>query len=93
MSAAGETEEIPSPGNVDHSQQSEVNSRYARYVLFVLIVVYIFNFIDRQIISILAEEIKADLAIGDAEIGSLSGTACAIFCAVLGIPLGRLVDA
>ena len=47
MSAAGETEEIPSPGNVDHSQQSEVNSRYARYVLFVLIVVYIFNFIDR----------------------------------------------
>ena len=36
-----------------------VNSNYARYVLGVLIVVYIFNFIDRQIISILAEEIKA----------------------------------
>ena len=36
-------------------------SNYGRYVLFVLIIVYIFNFIDRQILSILAEEIKLDL--------------------------------
>ncbi len=69
-----------------------VNSRYAKYVLVVLIVVYIFNFIDRQIISILAEEIKADLGIGDAEIGFLYGTAFAIFYAVFGIPLGKLAD-
>ncbi|MEM9620050.1 MAG: MFS transporter [Pseudomonadota bacterium] len=70
----------------------EAGGRYARYVLFVLIVVYIFNFIDRQIISILAEEIKADLGIGDAEIGFLYGTAFAIFYAVFGIPLGKLAD-
>ncbi|MEM7216864.1 MAG: MFS transporter [Pseudomonadota bacterium] len=70
----------------------QVNSGYARYVLGVLIVVYIFNFIDRQIISILAEEIKADLGIGDAEIGFLYGTAFAIFYAVFGIPLGKLAD-
>ena len=70
----------------------EVNSPYARYVLFVLIIVYVFNFIDRQIISILAEEIKADLGIGDAEIGFLYGTAFAIFYAVFGIPLGKLAD-
>ncbi len=69
-----------------------VNSKYARYVLFVLIIVYVFNFIDRQIISILAEEIKADLGIGDAEIGFLYGTAFAIFYAVFGIPLGKLAD-
>ena len=69
-----------------------VNSSYAKYVLGVLIVVYIFNFIDRQIISILAEEIKADLGIGDAEIGFLYGTAFAIFYAVFGIPLGKLAD-
>ncbi len=69
-----------------------VNSKYARYVLLVLIVVYVFNFIDRQIISILAEEIKADLGIGDAEIGFLYGTAFAIFYAVFGIPLGKLAD-
>ncbi|MEM7283173.1 MAG: MFS transporter [Pseudomonadota bacterium] len=70
----------------------QIDSRYARYVLFVLIIVYIFNFIDRQIISILAEEIKADLGIGDAEIGFLYGTAFAIFYAVFGIPLGKLAD-
>ena len=64
---------------------------YGRYVLFVLIIVYIFNFIDRQILSILAEEIKLDLGIGDAEIGFLYGTV-AIFYAVFGIPLGRLAD-
>ena len=69
-----------------------VNSRYARYVLFVLIIVYVFNLIDRQIVSILAEEIKADLGIGDAEIGFLYGTAFAIFYAVFGIPLGKLAD-
>ena len=82
--------------NESHSGQApeavEVSARYARYVLFVLIIVYIFNFIDRQIISILAEEIKADLGIGDAEIGFLYGTAFAIFYAVFGIPLGKLAD-
>jgi MFS family permease len=67
-------------------------TNYGRYVLFVLIIVYIFNFIDRQILSILAEEIKLDLGIGDAEIGFLYGTAFAIFYAVFGIPLGRLAD-
>ena len=64
---------------------------YGRYVLFVLIIVYI-NFVDRQILSILAEEIKLDLGIGDAEIGFLYGTAFAVFYAVFGIPLGRLAD-
>ncbi len=70
----------------------EVGGRYARYVLFVLVVVYIFNFIDRQILSILAEDIKADLGISDADIGFLYGTAFAVFYAVFGIPLGRLAD-
>ena len=66
---------------------STVGDGYARYVLCVLIIVYVFNFIDRQIISILAEEIKADLGISDAQIGFLYGTAFAIFYAIFGIPL------
>jgi MFS family permease len=66
--------------------------RYARYVLGVLVVVYVLNFLDRQIISILAEEIKADLGISDGEIGFLYGTAFAVFYALFGIPLGRLAD-
>lgn len=70
----------------------ETGGRYAKYVLAVLVIVYIFNFIDRQILSILAEEIKADLGISDAEIGFLYGTAFAVFYAIFGIPLGRLAD-
>ncbi len=66
--------------------------RYARYVLIVLMIVYVFNFIDRQILSILAEEIKADLGITDAQIGFLYGTAFAVFYAIFGIPLGKLAD-
>ncbi len=73
-------------------ENGEVGGRYAKYVLGVLLVVYIFNFIDRQIISILAEEIKADLGISDADIGFLYGTAFAVFYAVFGIPLGKLAD-
>ena len=70
----------------------QVGGRYSKYVLGVLLIVYIFNFIDRQIISILAEEIKADLGISDADIGFLYGTAFAVFYAVFGIPLGKLAD-
>ena len=73
-------------------QRPEVGGPYARYVLFVLVLVYVFNFIDRQILSILAEEIKADLGLDDAQIGFLYGTAFAVFYAVFGIPLGRLAD-
>ena len=69
-----------------------VGSPYAKYVLGVLVLVYIFNFIDRQILSILAESIKADLGITDAQIGFLYGTAFAVFYALFGIPLGRLAD-
>ncbi|MDH3643407.1 MAG: MFS transporter, partial [Gammaproteobacteria bacterium] len=78
-------------GGPNHDEE-EVGGRYAKYVLVVLIVVYVFNFIDRQILSILAEEIKADLGISDADIGFLYGTAFAVFYAVFGIPLGRLAD-
>ncbi|MCY3930256.1 MAG: MFS transporter [Acidobacteria bacterium] len=66
--------------------------RYSNYVLGVLVLVYVFNFIDRQIISILAEDIRADLGIGDAQLGFLYGTAFAVFYAIFGIPLGRMAD-
>jgi hypothetical protein len=70
-----------------------VPSRYPWLVLGVLVVVYVFNFLDRQILSFLAERIKADLGLKDAQIGFLYGTAFAVFYALLGIPLGRLADA
>ena len=54
--------------------------------------VYIFNFIDRQILSILAEDIKADLGISNSDIGFLFGTAFGVFYSVVGIPMGKLAD-
>ncbi|MGZ8347784.1 MAG: spinster family MFS transporter [Allosphingosinicella sp.] len=65
---------------------------YAWYALFVLVLVYIINFIDRQILSILVGDIKRDLSVSDAQIGFLYGTAFAVFYALFGIPLGRLAD-
>jgi MFS family permease len=67
-------------------------SRYAWYTLFVLVLVYIVNFIDRQILSILQPEIKLALNVTDTEMGFLYGTAFAVFYALFGIPLGRLAD-
>lgn len=67
-------------------------SGYSWYVLGVLVVVYILNFIDRQILSILAVDIKADLGLTDSDMGFLGGAAFAVFYALFGIPLGRLAD-
>ena len=65
---------------------------YSWYALGVLVLVYVLNFIDRQILSILANDIKADLGVDDAYLGFLYGTAFAIFYALFGIPLGKLAD-
>lgn len=65
---------------------------YTHYVLGVLVMVYIFNFIDRQILAILAESIKLDLGLSDTQLGLLSGVAFGIFYATLGIPIARLAD-
>lgn len=67
-------------------------SGYSWYVLGVLVLVYIINFIDRQILSILAVDIQKDLGLNDADLGFLFGAAFAVFYALFGIPLGRLAD-
>ncbi len=77
---------------VERDAPSPEASSYSWYVLMVLVVVYILNFIDRQILSILAVDIKADLGLTDADMGFLGGAAFAVFYALFGIPLGRLAD-
>ncbi|MEM6638953.1 MAG: MFS transporter [Pseudomonadota bacterium] len=57
-----------------------------------LVLVYAFNFIDRQIISILAVPIKADLGLSDTQLGVMSGLAFALFYTTLGIPIAWLAD-
>jgi MFS family permease len=65
---------------------------YAWYALAVLVIVYMLNFVDRQILAILAEDIKADLQLTDPQLGFLYGTSFAIFYTLFGFPLGRLAD-
>ena len=65
---------------------------YSWYALSVLVIIYVLNFVDRNIISILAEDIKADLGLRDDQIGFLYGTAFGVFYALFGIPLGKLAD-
>ena len=65
---------------------------YKRYLITILLVVYTFNFIDRQIIAILSPAIKADLGLSDTQLGFLKGFAFALFYATLGIPIARLAD-
>lgn len=62
------------------------------YTLFILVVVYTFNFIDRQIVGILAVPIKADLNLSDTELGLMGGLAFALFYTGLGIPVAMLAD-
>jgi MFS family permease len=69
-----------------------VSPGYARYALGLLFVVYVFNFIDRQILSILLEPIKQDLGVSDTAMGFLTGIAFALFYTVAGIPIARLAD-
>jgi MFS family permease len=63
-----------------------------RYVLGLLVVIYTLGFLDRQVINILAEPIKTDLHLGDAQLGALTGLAFALFYTLLGVPIARVAD-
>jgi MFS family permease len=60
--------------------------------LTLLVIVYTFNFIDRQIVGILAVPIKADLGLSDTQLGLMGGLAFALFYTGLGIPVAMLAD-
>ena len=65
---------------------------YGYFVLGVLTTVYSFNFIDRQLLVILQESIKAEMGLSDTQLGLLSGFSFAIFYVSFGIPLAKLAD-
>lgn len=71
---------------------SASGSRSVKLTLWILLTVYIFNFIDRQIVNILAEPIARDLGLSDTQIGLMTGLAFALFYTVLGIPIARFAD-
>lgn len=65
---------------------------YAWYVVSVLTLAYISSFIDRQILALLVEPIKADFQISDTEMSLLIGMSFALFYTLMGLPIGRMVD-
>ena len=62
------------------------------FVLAILTVVYAFNFIDRQILVILQEPIKAELGLSDTQLGPLTGFSFAVVYVTAGIPIAWLAD-
>ena len=76
---------------LSHSQLAEGRELGAR-VLALLLLAYIFNFLDRQVLGILAAPIKADLHLTDTEFGAIGGFAFALLYSALWIPLALLAD-
>lgn len=65
---------------------------YSWYVVFILTLLYIVSFLDRTVISLVIDPLKADLGVTDTQVSLLSGLAFAMFYSVIGIPMGRLAD-
>jgi MFS family permease len=76
----------------DTLAQGQRIGRYGWYALTLVSAAQAMSLLDRQILSILANDIRTDLNIGNAEIGLLYGTVFALFYALFSLPLGRLVD-
>lgn len=68
------------------------SAAYSWYVVFVLMLAYVFAFLDRQILALLVDPIKQDIGITDFQMSLLLGPAFAFFYVTLGIPIGRLAD-
>jgi MFS family permease len=77
---------------MNDSREQAASLAYRSYVLAVLVLVYTFNFIDRQIVGILAIPIKTELHLSDSQLGMMGGLAFALFYTLLGIPIARLSD-
>ena len=83
----------PETSPVKDNEPVTKTTGYAWYALAVLFVVYVFNFIDRSIVNILAESIKKDLGLADWQIALLgAGLPFAIFYTALGVPIARMAD-
>ncbi len=86
--SAAESESIDSSVNSSNSNSSD--SRY--FLLTILLITYVFNFLDRQILVILQEPIKAELGLSDTQLGLLTGFGFALIYVTMGIPIARIAD-
>ena len=75
--------------NLDHTTEK---TTYQWYVVLICMVAYILSFVDRQILSLMIEPIKADLMLSDTQFSLLQGLAFSLFYAVMGLPIAALAD-
>ena len=71
---------------------TKITSKVAGYGLFMLTLVYAFNFVDRQILVILQEPIKNEMGLSDTQLGLLSGFSFALVYITAGIPIAYWAD-
>ncbi len=79
-------------GRTDGGLEPQPSRGYALIVAFFLALVYSFNFMDRQIMSILQEQIRIEMGLSDTQLGLLSGLSFALFYTTFGIPVAWLSD-
>ena len=77
---------------MNNKKDFDLTPFYRSYALSLFLLVYIVNFIDRQIFSILIEPIRAEISLSDTQLGLLGGIAFAIFYTFAGIPIARWAD-
>ncbi len=90
-----EKSKLNEPNSVDVEPKTQpfvVSNAYRNYALGLFLLVYIVNFVDRQIFSILIEPIRAEIELSDTQLGLLGGIAFAIFYTFAGVPIARWAD-
>ncbi|WND03486.1 MFS transporter [Temperatibacter marinus] len=85
-------EQLEKTEHVDENTQVYPSRYYGWFVVILLTITYIFSYIDRQVLAMLTEDIKADFGYSDQKMALLTGTAFMLFYATMGIPLGWLSD-
>ncbi len=74
------------------ASEFQASDRYRSYVVWLLFAVYVLNFVDRQILTILIQPIKLEFGFSDTQMGLLGGLAFAVLYSTLGIPIARWAD-
>jgi len=87
-----EASPMPSPAGTGELEAAPPTKAYRYYVLGILVVVYTLNFLDRQVLGILAKPIKQALDLSDGELGLMGGLAFAALYSTLGLPIAFLAD-
>lgn len=84
---------LPERGNtVLAPERPYPHAAYSWYVVGVLLLAYIFSFVDREVLALLVEPIKREFALSDTQVGLLMGPAFAVFYTFFGIPIAWLAD-